>query len=93
MPNRQGNRLRELRHQYGWTLRALAHRVGVSHETIRSLELNGLQPGTDRDTAWGVADTFGLTIEQLWPEALELENFHPTPERAIPFTTPEAAAA
>jgi DNA-binding XRE family transcriptional regulator len=95
MPNRQGNRLRELRREYGWTLRALGHRVGVSHQTISNLEHDGLRPGTDRDVAWGIANVFGLSIEDVWPEAADLPQFQPpdlargSPE-AIPFATPEA---
>lgn len=58
------NRLRELRDQIGMTQEDLAVRVGVSRQTIISLEKGKYNPSIF--LAFKLARTFGLPIEDIF---------------------------
>jgi len=58
------NRLEELRSQRGWTQQELAERVGVSRQTIISLERGRYNPSIL--LAFRLAHQFGIPIESLF---------------------------
>lgn len=58
------NRLRNLREEVGWTQEDLASRVGVSRQTIISLERGKYNPSII--LAHKLAQVFGLMIEQVF---------------------------
>ncbi len=58
------NRLEELRNQKGWTQQELADRVGVSRQTIISLERGRYNPSIV--LAFRLARQFERTIEDLF---------------------------
>lgn len=58
------NRLRQLREDRGMTQETLAVKVGVSRQTIISLEKGKYNPSIF--LAHNLAHTFGLTIEELF---------------------------
>ncbi len=65
------NRLREFRTRSGWTQEDVGRRVGVSRQTIISLESGRYQPSLG--LAFRLARAFGLSIEDLFlPEEEEL---------------------
>ncbi len=58
------NRLEELRTQKGWTQQELSERVGVSRQTIISLERGRYNPSIQ--LAFRLARQFGVKIEELF---------------------------
>lgn len=58
------NRLEALRAQKGWTQQELAERVGVSRQTIISLERGRYNPSIG--LAFRLARQFGATIEDVF---------------------------
>lgn len=58
------NRLRDLREMYSMTQEDLAARVGVSRQTIISLEKGKYNPSVC--LAHSLARTFNLTIEEVF---------------------------
>jgi putative transcriptional regulator len=58
------NRLEELRNQQGWTQQELADRVGVSRQTIISLERGRYNPSIL--LAFRLARQFNVAIESLF---------------------------
>ncbi len=58
------NRLEELRAQRGWTQQEIADRVGVSRQTIISLEHGRYNPSIT--LAFRLARQFAVTIEDLF---------------------------
>jgi putative transcriptional regulator len=58
------NKLEELRAQKGWTQQELAERVGVSRQTIISLERGRYSPSIQ--LAFRLARQFGVRIEALF---------------------------
>ncbi|MGR6836699.1 helix-turn-helix transcriptional regulator [Syntrophomonas erecta] len=58
------NRLRNLREEVGWTQEDLASRVGVSRQTIISLERGKYNPSII--LAHKLAQVFGLMIEEVF---------------------------
>lgn len=58
------NRLRELRELVGMTQEELAARVGVSRQTIISLEKGKYNPSIL--LAYSLAQVFGLVIEEIF---------------------------
>ena len=58
------NRLKELRAKRGWTQEALARRLGVSRQTVISVERGRYYPGLL--LAFKMADEFGRPIEDLF---------------------------
>lgn len=58
------NRLRNLREEVGWTQEDLASRVGVSRQTIISLERGKYNPSII--LAHKLAQIFGLMIEEVF---------------------------
>lgn len=58
------NRLRELREQQGMTQEDLGIKVGVSRQTIISLERGKYNPSIS--LAFRLARTFNLTIEDIF---------------------------
>jgi putative transcriptional regulator len=58
------NRLEELRNQQGWTQQELADRVGVSRQTIISLERGRYNPSIL--LAFRLARQFNVAIEKLF---------------------------
>ena len=58
------NRLPELRAEKGWTQAALAELLGVSRQTVISIERGRFDPSLP--LAFQIADAFGLTIEEVF---------------------------
>jgi putative transcriptional regulator len=58
------NQLRELRGEKGWSQADLAHRLGVSRQTVHSLETGNYDPGLP--LAFKIARIFRLTIEEIF---------------------------
>lgn len=58
------NRLEEMRAQKGWTQQELAERVGVSRQTIISLERGRYSPSIQ--LAFKLARQFGVRIEDVF---------------------------
>ncbi|HVN55872.1 MAG TPA: helix-turn-helix transcriptional regulator [Anaerolineaceae bacterium] len=58
------NRLEELRAEKGWTQQELGERVGVSRQTIISLERGRYNPSIQ--LAFRLARQFGIKIEELF---------------------------
>ena len=67
------NRLEEFRTQHSWTQQELADRVGVSRQTIISLERGRYNPSIQ--LAFRLARQFGVKIEDLFIDNHE-ENFN-----------------
>lgn len=64
------NRLSELRTEHGWTQSILASRLGVSRQTVISIEKGKYDPSLP--LAFRIAALFGLPIEDVFaPEAAE----------------------
>jgi len=58
------NRIREFRDQFGLTQQYLADKLGVSRQTIISLESGKYNPSIF--LAYGIAKTFGMSIEEVF---------------------------
>lgn len=58
------NRLKILRAERGWSQTDLAERVGVSRQTIQSIEVEKYEPSLG--LAFKLARLFGLRIEELF---------------------------
>jgi len=58
------NQLRVLRAQRGWSQADLAEELNVSRQTINALETGRYDPSLQ--LAFTLAQTFGLTIEQIF---------------------------
>lgn len=58
------NKIRELREQLGYTQQDLAEKVGVSRQTIISLESGRYNPSIF--LAYSIAKTFSTTIENIF---------------------------
>jgi putative transcriptional regulator len=58
------NRVRELRVAAGLRQEDLAHRVGVSRQTVISIEGGRYNPSLE--LAWKLSQTLGVTIEELF---------------------------
>jgi putative transcriptional regulator len=70
------NRVKEMRSQRGMTQEDLAERVGVSRQTIISIESGRYNPSIM--LAYKLASSFGLHIEELFlcAEQAKTEDFH-----------------
>lgn len=70
---RFGEKLRTLRKQHNLTMRELADKLGLStHGYIGDLESGRRQPSLE--FAVQIADLFGVTVEQLARDDVELNN-------------------
>ncbi|MHC1720408.1 MAG: helix-turn-helix transcriptional regulator [Clostridiaceae bacterium] len=58
------NRIREFRDKFGLTQQYLADKLGVSRQTIISLENGKYNPSIF--LAYGIAKTFGRAIEEVF---------------------------
>ena len=58
------NRLPELRAAKGWTQADLAERLGVSRQTVISIERGRFDPSLP--LAFQIAEVFGQSIEQIF---------------------------
>lgn len=58
------NRLKVLRAERGWSQTDLAERVGVSRQTIQSIEVEKYEPSLG--LAFKLARLFGMRIEELF---------------------------
>jgi putative transcriptional regulator len=58
------NRVAELRGAQGWTQAALAERLGVSRQTVISIERGRFDPSLP--LAFAIASTFATTIEDVF---------------------------
>jgi putative transcriptional regulator len=58
------NRLRELRGERKWSQGALAERLGVSRQTVNSIETGRYDPGLP--LAFSIARLFGRRIEEIF---------------------------
>lgn len=58
------NRLPELRAAKGWTQADLAERLGVSRQTVISIERGRFDPSLP--LAFQIAEVFGESIEQIF---------------------------
>jgi len=58
------NRIRVLRAERRWSQAELAERVGVSRNSINSVENGKFDPSLP--LAFRIADVFGLTIEEVF---------------------------
>ena len=67
------NKLEELRSKRGWTQQELAERVGVSRQTIISLERGRYNPSIQ--LAFRLAYQFGVRVEELFIYSEE-EDYH-----------------
>jgi len=70
MPPNVQNRVKELRVGQGWTQQELANAVGVSRQSINSIEGNRYVPGLQ--LALLFARVFGCSIEKIFE--LEIET-------------------
>ncbi len=61
------NKIRVLRAEQRWSQAELAARVGVSRNSINSIENGRFDPSLP--LAFDIADAFGLTIEQIFIRA------------------------
>ncbi|AHU89128.1 helix-turn-helix transcriptional regulator [Trueperella pyogenes] len=62
------NTIVDLRKVRGWSQQALADELGVSRQTVISIEKGRFDPSLP--LAFDIARTFGLTIEEIFqPEA------------------------
>lgn len=61
------NRLPELRADKGWTQAELAERLGVSRQTVISIERGRFDPSLP--LAFQIAEVFGKSIEQIFDPA------------------------
>ncbi len=67
------NRLEEFRTRSGWTQQDLAERVGVSRQTIISLERGRYNPSIV--LAFRLAREFGVSVEELFLYSGEEERY------------------
>ena len=58
------NQLRVLRAEYDWTQEELAHRLGVSRQTINAIETGKYDPSLP--LAFKLAQLFGKPIEEIF---------------------------
>ena len=58
------NQLPELRAQHGWTQAELARQLGVSRQTVISIERGKYDPSLP--LAFKIARAFGLSIEEIF---------------------------
>jgi putative transcriptional regulator len=58
------NRIRVLRAERRWSQAELAERVGVSRNSINSIENGKFDPSLP--LGFRIADTFGLTVEEVF---------------------------
>lgn len=58
------NRIRLLRAEKGWSQAELADRVGVSRNSINSVENGKFDPSLP--LAFRIANAFGLTVEEIF---------------------------
>jgi len=58
------NRIRPLRAEKGWSQGELADRVGVSRNSINSIENGKFDPSLP--LAFRIADAFGLAVEEVF---------------------------
>ena len=58
------NRIRVLRAEKRWSQAELAERVGVSRNSINSIENGKFDPSLP--LAFRIADAFGLTVEEVF---------------------------
>jgi putative transcriptional regulator len=58
------SRVRELRSERGWTQAELAERLGVSRQTVNSIESERYEPSLS--LAFKIAAVFGLRIEEIF---------------------------
>ena len=68
------NRIRALRTEKGWSQAQLADRVGVSRNSINSIENGRFDPSLP--LAFDIADQFGLTIEAVFERERTHEPDH-----------------
>ncbi len=61
------NRIRVLRAEKRWSQAELAERVGVSRNSINSVENGKVDPSLP--LAFRIADAFGLTVEEVFLRA------------------------
>jgi putative transcriptional regulator len=68
------NRIRVLRAERRWSQAELAERVGVSRNSINSIENGKVDPSLP--LAFRIADAFGLTVEEVFlREGEDTEGF------------------
>ena len=65
------NRLRELREAKGWSQQELGEQLGVSRQTILSIEKSKYDPSLP--LAFAIARVFGSSIEQIFEPAVSDE--------------------
>ena len=58
------NRLRTLRLERGWSQTELGEKVGVSRQSIHSIEIGKYDPSLP--LAFRIADLFGMAIEDMF---------------------------
>ena len=58
------NRLRELREENGWSQQTLAEKLGVSRQTIISIEQGKYDPSLP--LAFSIASVFSTKIEEIF---------------------------
>jgi putative transcriptional regulator len=69
------NRVKDLRHHKGWTQQQLAEAVGVSRQSINSIECNRYVPSLP--LALSFARVFGCTTDEIFK--LETQRGHSEP--------------
>jgi len=57
-------RIKELRASFGWTQEQLAEKLGVSRQTIISIENGRYNPSLE--LAYKIAESFQLSIEEVF---------------------------
>ncbi len=68
------NRLKLLRAERGWSQADLADQLGVSRQTVISIERGKYDPSLP--LAFAIAAAFGLTIEEVFePKAVSTDEF------------------
>jgi putative transcriptional regulator len=61
------NRLRELRKAQGWTQSELGDRLGISRQSVHSIEIGKYDPSLP--LAFTISGLFGMPIEQIFEKS------------------------
>jgi putative transcriptional regulator len=63
------NKVKDLRRKRGWTQSELGEKLGISRQSVHSIETGKYDPSLP--LAFGIAEVFGTTIEKIFekPEA------------------------
>lgn len=61
------NKVKDLRKKRGWTQGELGEKLGISRQSVHSIETGKYDPSLP--LAFGIADVFGTTIEKIFQKS------------------------